>query len=87
MEQDAFERLERLLVGKIATGGPQKLGKGKEVTSEYLRSFDPHFWFDIRLADEEASTQLEQVRESVAQKRKTFDVAFEEKEKEIDARG
>ena len=59
MEQDAFERLERLLVGKIATGGPQKLGKGKEVTSEYLRSFDPHFWFDIRLADEETSMQLE----------------------------
>ena len=83
MEQDAFERLERLLVGKIATGGPQKLGKGKEVTSEYLRSFDPHFWFDIRLADEEASIQLEQVRESVAQKRKTFDVAFEEKKKKL----
>jgi len=83
MEQDAFERLERLLVGKIATGGPQKLSKGKEVTSEYLRSFDPHFWFDIRLADEEASIQLEQVRESVAQKRKTFDVAFEEKKKKL----
>ncbi len=83
MEQDAFERLERLLVGKVATGGPQKLGKGKEVTSEYLRSFDPHFWFDIRLADEEASIQLEQVRESVAQKRKTFDVAFEEKKKKL----
>ena len=83
MEQDAFERLERLLVGKIATGGPQKLGKGKEVTSEYLRSFDPHFWFDIRLADEEASIQLEQVRESVVQKRKTFDVAFEEKKKKL----
>jgi len=83
MEQDAFERLERLLVGKIATGGPQKLSKGKEVTSEYLRSFDPHFWFDIRLADEEASIQLEQVRESVAQKRKTFDAAFEEKKKKL----
>ncbi|GKS69725.1 DNA-directed RNA polymerase subunit beta [Nitrosomonas sp. PY1] len=83
MEQDAFERLERLLVGKIATGGPQKLGKGKEITSEYLRSFDPHFWFDIRLADEEASIQLEQVHESVKQKRKTFDVAFEEKKKKL----
>ncbi|MFZ1851492.1 MAG: DNA-directed RNA polymerase subunit beta [Nitrosomonas sp.] len=83
MEQDAFERLERLLVGKIATGGPQKLGKGKEITSEYLRSFDPHFWFDIRLADEDTSMQLEQVRESVAQKRKAFDAAFDEKKKKL----
>ena len=83
VEEDAFERLERLLIGKIATGGPNKLGKGKEITAEYLKSFDPHYWFDIRLADEDASIQLEQVRESMAQKRKAFDAAFEEKKKKL----
>ncbi|MEK7844984.1 MAG: DNA-directed RNA polymerase subunit beta, partial [Pseudomonadota bacterium] len=83
VEEDAFERLERLLIGKVATGGPNKLAKGKEVTAEYLKSFDPHYWFDIRLADEEASIQLEQVRESMAQKRKAFDAAFEEKKKKL----
>ena len=62
---------------------PNKLAKGKEVTAEYLKSFDPHYWFDIRLADEEASIQLEQVRESMAQKRKAFDAAFEEKKKKL----
>jgi len=83
VEEDAFERLERLLTGKAATGGPNKLTKGKEITTEYLRSFDPHYWFDIRLADEDASIQLEQVRESMAQKRKAFDAAFEEKKKKL----
>ncbi len=83
VEEDAFERLERLLIGKIATGGPNKLVKGKEITVEYLESFDPHYWFDIRLADEDASIQLEQVRESMAQKRKAFDAAFEEKKKKL----
>ncbi|HRB98188.1 MAG TPA: DNA-directed RNA polymerase subunit beta [Nitrosomonas sp.] len=83
VEEDAFERLERLLIGKIATGGPNKLAKGKEITAEYLKSFDPHYWFDIRLTDEETSIQLEQVRESMAQKRKAFDAAFDEKKKKL----
>ncbi|SFF15391.1 DNA-directed RNA polymerase subunit beta [Nitrosomonas sp. Nm166] len=83
VEEDAFIRLERLLIGKIATGGPHKLAKGKEITAEYLKSFDPHYWFDIRLADEDASMQLEQVRESMAQKRKAFDAAFDEKKKKL----
>lgn len=83
VEEDAFARIERLLTGKIATGGPHKLAKGKEITAEYLRSFDPHYWFDIRLADEDASIQLEQVRESMAQKRKAFDAAFDEKKKKL----
>ncbi len=83
VEEDAFERLERLLIGKVATGGPNKLAKGKEITAEYLKSFDPHYWFDIRLADEDASIQLEQVREGMAQKRKAFDAAFDEKKKKL----
>lgn len=83
VEEDAFARLERLLIGKIATGGPHKLAKGKEITAEYLKSFDPHYWFDIRLADEDVSIQLEQVRESMAQKRKAFDAAFDEKKKKL----
>lgn len=83
VEEDAFSRLERLLIGKVATGGPNKLAKGKEITAEYLQSFDPHYWFDIRLMDEDASIQLEQVRESMVQKRKAFDVAFEEKKKKL----
>ena len=83
VEEDAFARIERLLTGKIATGGPHKLAKGKEITTEYLRSFDPHYWFDIRLADDDASIQLEQVRESMAQKRKAFDAAFDEKKKKL----
>ncbi|MDE2387713.1 MAG: DNA-directed RNA polymerase subunit beta [Betaproteobacteria bacterium] len=83
VEEDAFARIERLLAGKIATGGPHKLAKGKEITTQYLKSFDPHYWFDIRLADEDASLQLEQVRESMAQKRKAFDAAFDEKKKKL----
>ncbi|SET64089.1 DNA-directed RNA polymerase subunit beta [Nitrosomonas marina] len=83
VEEDAFARIERLLIGKSATGGPQKIKRGTTITAEYLHNMDPHFWFDIRLSDEEASIQLEQMRESMALKRKAFDEAFEEKKKKL----
>ncbi|MDR4514549.1 DNA-directed RNA polymerase subunit beta [Nitrosomonas sp.] len=83
VEEDAFERIERLLTGKEATGGPQKIKRGTAITTEYLKGVDPHFWFDIRLSNEEASFQLEQMRESMVLKRKAFDEAFEEKKKKL----
>lgn len=83
VEEDAFKRIERLLTGKEATGGPKKIAKGTVITTEYLESIDPHYWFDIRLSDEEISTQLEQMRESMAHKRKEFDDAFDEKRRKL----
>jgi len=44
---------------------------------------DPHHWFDIRVADEELAVQLEQIRESLEQARKEFDIAFEAKRKKL----
>ena len=83
VEADAFERIERLLKGKTATGGPKKLAKGARITKEYLDSVDPHHWFDIRLTNEDVSIQLEQIKEGLAQKRKAFDAAFDEKKKKL----
>lgn len=61
----------------------QKLAKGARITKEYLDSVDPHHWFDIRLSNEEISLQLEQIKEGLAQKRKEFDAAFDEKKKKL----
>lgn len=83
VETDVFKRLERLLIGKAVTGGPKKLAKGALITKEYLDSVDSHHWFDIRLADEDISRQLEQMKEGLEQKQKLFDSAFEEKRKKL----
>jgi len=83
VENDAFERIERLLVGKAVNGGPKKLAKGAVVTSEYLADLDRYHWFEVRLADEAAASQLEALRESIEQKRHQFDLAFEEKRKKL----
>ena len=83
VETDTFERLERLLNGKTANGGPKKLAKGSKVTKAYLDSVERYDWFDIRLANEDAAGQVESLKESIAQKRREFDAAFEAKRKKL----
>ncbi|KKB61346.1 DNA-directed RNA polymerase subunit beta [Robbsia andropogonis] len=83
VEGDAFQRLERMLIGKAVNGGPKKLAKGAELTKEYLADLDHYHWFDIRLADEAAANQLVAIKESIEQKRHQFDLAFEEKRKKL----
>ena len=84
VENDAFSRLARLLIGKAANGGPKKLAKGSKVAQDYLDSLaSPHDWFDIRMADEEVAAQMEAIKDSLAAKRVEFDAMFEEKKKKL----
>ncbi|HZZ92050.1 MAG TPA: DNA-directed RNA polymerase subunit beta [Usitatibacter sp.] len=82
VEDDAFNRIEKTLINKVAKGG-KKLAKGAKVTKQYLGEIDRYEWFDIRLQDEDAAAQLEQLRESLDLTRKEFDRAFEEKKKKL----
>jgi len=83
VEADAFDRIEKLLVGKVANGGPQKLAKGTKLDKAYLSSVEKFHWFDIRPADEEVASQLESIKNSLEQTRHSFDLAFEEKRKKL----
>jgi len=79
VEGDAFMRLEKLLVGKVANGGPKKLAKGTKIDKAYLDDLDKYHWFDVRPADDEVASQVEAIKSSIEAKRKQFDEAFEEK--------
>jgi DNA-directed RNA polymerase subunit beta len=83
VEGDAFQRLERMLIGKVVNGGPKKLAKGAAITQEYLADLDKFHWFDIRPADDETANALEAIKESINEKRHQFDLAFEEKRKKL----
>jgi DNA-directed RNA polymerase subunit beta len=83
VEGDAFQRLEKMLIGKVVNGGPKKLAKGVAITKEYLDDLDKFHWFDIRPADDETANALEAIKESIAEKRHQFDLAFEEKRKKL----
>ncbi|MBW8314004.1 MAG: DNA-directed RNA polymerase subunit beta, partial [Hydrogenophaga sp.] len=83
VEADAFDRIEKLLTGKIANGGPKKLSKGTTIDKAYLADVEKYHWFDIRPADDEVAAQLESIKNSMEQTRHSFDLAFEEKRKKL----
>jgi DNA-directed RNA polymerase subunit beta len=83
VEADAFDRIEKLLTGKVANGGPKKLSKGTTIDKAYLAEVEKYHWFDIRPADDDVAAQLESIKNSMEQTRHSFDLAFEEKRKKL----
>jgi len=83
VENDAFMRLERQLVGKTADGGPAGLKNGDRITKTYLEELPRPKWFDIRLKNEEASQALEQIRGHLTQLKEQFEQRFVEKKAKL----
>ncbi len=83
VESDAFDRVAKLLIGRVANGGPKQIVKGAVITAELLNEVERHHWFDIRPAEEDVANQLESIKNSMAATRHSFDLAFEEKRKKL----
>ncbi|HBG50998.1 DNA-directed RNA polymerase subunit beta [Candidatus Macondimonas diazotrophica] len=85
LEDDTYERMRRLLIGKPADGGPKGLRKGGVIEQAYLDELVREKWFEIRLQDEEANRSLERMAEQLRLQREAFDQRFEEKRRKITA--
>jgi len=85
LEDDIFQRVERMLLGKQAQGGPDKLKSGSKVTAGYLAELQREQWFEIRLTNDDANTQLENAAERLKTQRDDFERRFEEKRRKITA--
>ncbi|MEX8520418.1 MAG: DNA-directed RNA polymerase subunit beta [Leptothrix sp. (in: b-proteobacteria)] len=83
VEADAFDRIEKLLNGRVANGGPRKIAKGTVIDKAYLAEVEKYHWFDIRPAEDEVANQLESIKNSLEQTRHSFDLMFEEKRKKL----
>ena len=83
LEDDLFQRVRDMLVGKVAAGGPNRL-KGK-IESAYLDEVARESWFEIRLEDEDANSQLEQASERLKLQRKALEKRLDEKKAKITA--
>ncbi len=83
VENDAYARIEKMLLGKVVNGGPKRIAKGTKITKDYLESVARHDWFDIRMATEETARQLEATKEALAKQREGFDAMYELKKKKL----
>ncbi len=85
VEEDAYSRIEKLLTGRTAEGGPAGLKAGDKVTKGYLTDLPRDKWFEVRLRNEDAIDQLEQLRADLENQRKYFDDLFDEKRAKLEA--
>jgi len=83
MEEDTFARVEKMLLGKVADGGPNKLKSGSKVTKAYLSDLEKDKWLEIRLHNEEAAQQLEAISEQIQAQRETFREKYEDKKRKL----
>ena len=83
VENDAFGRIERLLVGKVAEGGPKGLKAGEKITASYLHGLTHAQWFEVRARENEASDAVDAIRDQLAQQKIEFDARLEEKRQKL----
>jgi DNA-directed RNA polymerase subunit beta len=83
LEDDIYDRVEKMLLGKKAAGGPNKLKADSTITKGYLSELAREKWFEIRPKNEEAATQLERMKERLGEQRQEFDQRLEEKRGKI----
>ncbi len=83
MEEDTFDRVEKMLIGKVAEGGPNKLKSGAKITKGYLAEIERDQWLEIRLKNEESAAQLEAIAAQISQLRDDFRERYEEKKRKL----
>lgn len=83
LEQDTYQRVRQMLLGKRAESGPGGLKTGDQITEHYLDELNPEQWLTIRLQDEDLNVQLEAIAERLAQQRQDMERRFEEKKAKI----
>jgi DNA-directed RNA polymerase subunit beta len=85
LEEDIYERVERMLTGKMAQGGPNKLKSGSKITKAYLDEMPRDQWFEIRLKNDAANENLVKAFARLKLQRAEFDRRYEEKKEKITA--
>ncbi len=85
LEEDIYQRVEKMLIGKVAQGGPNKLKAGSKVTKAYLEEVPREKWFEVRLKNDEANEQLERSAERLKLQAAEFDRRYDEKKAKITA--
>jgi DNA-directed RNA polymerase subunit beta len=85
LEDHVYQRVEKLLLGRTAAGGPKKLKAGTKIAKDYLEEVPREKWFEIRLQNEEADKQLEQLSDQLKERRKDFDKRYDEKKAKLTA--
>ena len=83
VEEDTYQRLETLLAGKVADGGPNGLEAGSRVRASYLEGLPRDRWFEIRMRSDAVNRQLELAEKQLSELGESLDSLFKEKSEKL----
>ncbi|MDE0308659.1 MAG: DNA-directed RNA polymerase subunit beta [Acidiferrobacterales bacterium] len=83
-KQAAFDRINALLIGQVAEGGPGELGKGDVITREYLGDLSDSEYFKIRVRDDDVAHRFEMIRQQIDEKKEQYDSEFKDKKDKLE---
>ncbi len=85
VENDAFDRLRRLLMGTKAASAPKSSGiaKGSKITAQHLDSMKREDWIKVSTANLEVNDQIAEIRKSLERKRSDSEKMFDSKRKKL----
>jgi len=81
MEADIFNRIEKLLINKMAKVGRKSL----KIDKEYLNSIEKNKWFEVKLQNEKINSQLETFYNNHKALTKEFTQKLDAAKKKIEA--
>ncbi len=82
LEQAALSRLEAILVGKKVSSG-KGLKKGSTIKASDLEEIPKDDWFKIRLDNENANKQIENIFKSLKEYKDDLDIAFGKRKSKV----
>jgi len=83
MSDGVYQRIEKLLLGKVVQGKSFLLNPGDKITQDYLNQISREKWFEINIKNDTVNKQLERASEQLDILKKDFDRQFEEKERKL----
>ena len=82
LEQAALSRLEAILIGKKVASG-KGLTKGSTIKASDLEELPNDDWFKIRLDNENANKQIENISKSLKEYKDDLDIAFGKRKSKV----
>ncbi|MDY6992426.1 MAG: DNA-directed RNA polymerase subunit beta, partial [Pseudomonadota bacterium] len=79
LENDIYQRLEKLILNQSVISGPKGLTREAEVSKGYLAQLPRDRWFEINFQDPQLNEQVERFNEQLRLERQRSDELYEEK--------
>ncbi|MCC7122128.1 MAG: DNA-directed RNA polymerase subunit beta [Gammaproteobacteria bacterium] len=83
LQDDIYQRVERLLLGKKCDKGPRGMGAVDRLGKEHLAVVKRDQWFEIRVDSDAVNEQIEALARQLEKHNEEFEEQFEEKRRKL----